>query len=209
MRTKRQQKVPQKLEDYVLNTNNCKNNNKKTVSKKNPDELNQFVNTEMNKGTKQGGSDVVNYDKEVKDEVNSVVNDKVADCSLEDELGSFDDGIGLDKEESFPSLNSSIKKANNECPENNRTDERRHNEELVEEGSKKWKLTLCGYFVGYKMSYMELRYNLFKMWGKYVLKEIISQNGMFLFKFKHEEGMESILETGPLMVNNKPLLIQK
>nr|GFD07743.1 DUF4283 domain-containing protein [Tanacetum cinerariifolium] len=29
-------------------------------------------------------------------------------------------------------------------------------EELVEEGSKKWKLTLCGYFVGYKMTYMEL-----------------------------------------------------
>nr|GEZ11327.1 DUF4283 domain-containing protein [Tanacetum cinerariifolium] len=36
-------------------------------------------------------------------------------------------------------------------------------EELVEEGCKKWKLTLCGYFVGYKMTYMELRYNLFKM----------------------------------------------
>ncbi|GKB75458.1 RNA-directed DNA polymerase, eukaryota, reverse transcriptase zinc-binding domain protein [Tanacetum coccineum] len=47
------------------------------------------------------------------------------------------------------------------------------------------------------------------MWGKFGLKEIISQNGMFLFKFKHEEGMESVLEAGSWMVNNKPLLIQR
>ncbi|GJY64261.1 RNA-directed DNA polymerase, eukaryota, reverse transcriptase zinc-binding domain protein, partial [Tanacetum coccineum] len=60
---------------------------------------------------------------------------KVADGGLEDELGSSDDGIGLDKEESFPSLNSFIKKANNECPENNRTDERRHNGEEVSKSS--------------------------------------------------------------------------
>ncbi|GKA20401.1 hypothetical protein Tco_0700390 [Tanacetum coccineum] len=33
-------------------------------------------------------------------------------------------------------------------------------EELVKEGSRKWSLTLCGHFIGYKMSYYELRYNL-------------------------------------------------
>nr|GEV15129.1 hypothetical protein [Tanacetum cinerariifolium] len=32
-------------------------------------------------------------------------------------------------------------------------------EEIVNEGSKKWKLTVCGYFVGYKMSYQEMRHN--------------------------------------------------
>nr|GEY70215.1 RNA-directed DNA polymerase, eukaryota, reverse transcriptase zinc-binding domain protein [Tanacetum cinerariifolium] len=36
-------------------------------------------------------------------------------------------------------------------------------EEIVNEGSKKWELTVCGYFTGYKMSYQELRYNLFRM----------------------------------------------
>ncbi|GJW07256.1 RNA-directed DNA polymerase, eukaryota, reverse transcriptase zinc-binding domain protein [Tanacetum coccineum] len=33
-------------------------------------------------------------------------------------------------------------------------------EELVKEGSRKWSLTLCGHFAGYKMSYYKLRYNL-------------------------------------------------
>nr|GEV68074.1 DUF4283 domain-containing protein [Tanacetum cinerariifolium] len=46
-------------------------------------------------------------------------------------------------------------------------------EEIVNEGSKKWELIVCGYFVGYKMSYQELSYNLFRMWGKYGLKSII------------------------------------
>ncbi|GKB12374.1 RNA-directed DNA polymerase, eukaryota, reverse transcriptase zinc-binding domain protein [Tanacetum coccineum] len=49
-------------------------------------------------------------------------------------------------------------------------------EEIVEEGSKMSNITLFGYFVGCKMAYMELRYNLFKMWGKFGLKDIIVQN---------------------------------
>ncbi|GJX35106.1 RNA-directed DNA polymerase, eukaryota, reverse transcriptase zinc-binding domain protein, partial [Tanacetum coccineum] len=60
-------------------------------------------------------------------------------------------------------------------------------EEIMEEGSKKWSLTMCGYFVGYKMSYQELAYNLFRMWGKFGLKHIIPNgNDVFLFKFKSE-----------------------
>ncbi|GJX36121.1 RNA-directed DNA polymerase, eukaryota, reverse transcriptase zinc-binding domain protein [Tanacetum coccineum] len=34
-------------------------------------------------------------------------------------------------------------------------------EEIVKEGSKKWELTVCGYFVGYKMSYQESRYTIY------------------------------------------------
>nr|GFA44315.1 DUF4283 domain-containing protein [Tanacetum cinerariifolium] len=36
-------------------------------------------------------------------------------------------------------------------------------EELVIKGSKKWELTLCGCFVGYKMQSAELKYNLSRM----------------------------------------------
>ncbi|GJX58288.1 RNA-directed DNA polymerase, eukaryota, reverse transcriptase zinc-binding domain protein [Tanacetum coccineum] len=50
-------------------------------------------------------------------------------------------------------------------------------EELVVEGSSKWSLTLCGHFVGFKMTYSELRYNLVRMWGKFGLKEIVTENG--------------------------------
>ncbi|GJT75560.1 RNA-directed DNA polymerase, eukaryota, reverse transcriptase zinc-binding domain protein [Tanacetum coccineum] len=55
-------------------------------------------------------------------------------------------------------------------------------DEILQEGIKKWQLTLCGHFVGYRMSYAELR---------------------------DEEGMDHVLESGPWMVNNKPLFIQR
>ncbi|GJZ33626.1 hypothetical protein Tco_0579062, partial [Tanacetum coccineum] len=46
-------------------------------------------------------------------------------------------------------------------------------DEILHEGLKKWQLTLCGHFVGYKMSYVELR---------------------------DEVGMNHVLENGPWMV---------
>ncbi|GJR27109.1 RNA-directed DNA polymerase, eukaryota, reverse transcriptase zinc-binding domain protein [Tanacetum coccineum] len=72
-------------------------------------------------------------------------------------------------------------------------------EDLVMEGSRKWSLTLCGHFVGYKMTYYELRYNLVRMWGKYGLKEIITKNDVFLFKFRESDGMDFVLENRPWM----------
>jgi hypothetical protein len=62
-------------------------------------------------------------------------------------------------------------------------------EDLVIEGSKKWEHTLCGYFVGYKMQYAEIKYNIGRMWGRLGLKDIIMLNGMYLFKFKNEDGI--------------------
>ncbi|GJU24964.1 RNA-directed DNA polymerase, eukaryota, reverse transcriptase zinc-binding domain protein [Tanacetum coccineum] len=79
-------------------------------------------------------------------------------------------------------------------------------EDLVMKGSRKWSLTLCGQFVGLKMTYSELRYNLVRMWGNFGLKEIVTQNGVFLFKFRENEGMDFVLENRPWMVNNKPLM---
>nr|GEU33226.1 hypothetical protein [Tanacetum cinerariifolium] len=79
-------------------------------------------------------------------------------------------------------------------------------EETAEEGSKKWALTVCVYFVGYKMSYQELTYNLYRTWGKFGLRSIIPNgNGVFLFKFKNEDGIKSVVENGPWMFRNLPL----
>ncbi|GKB87701.1 RNA-directed DNA polymerase, eukaryota, reverse transcriptase zinc-binding domain protein [Tanacetum coccineum] len=59
------------------------------------------------------------------------------------------------------------------------------------------------------MSYVELMYNLVKMWGRFGLKDIVSQNGVFLFKFRESEGLNYVLENGPWMVNNKPFMVQR
>ncbi|GKA43910.1 zinc knuckle CX2CX4HX4C containing protein [Tanacetum coccineum] len=57
-------------------------------------------------------------------------------------------------------------------------------DELINEGSSKWNLTLCGYFVGHKMHINVLRYNIRRMWSRYGLKEVIENDcGMFSSSF--------------------------
>ncbi|GJX28603.1 RNA-directed DNA polymerase, eukaryota, reverse transcriptase zinc-binding domain protein [Tanacetum coccineum] len=48
------------------------------------------------------------------------------------------------------------------------------------------------------------------MWGKLGIKDIVSDdNNMFFFKFKHEDGMNIVLEWSPWLVNGKHLVVQK
>nr|GEV95405.1 reverse transcriptase domain, reverse transcriptase zinc-binding domain protein [Tanacetum cinerariifolium] len=83
-------------------------------------------------------------------------------------------------------------------------------EELVKEGSEKWQLIVCGYFVGCRMSVKELKYNTRRMWERYGLREIVVDvDDMRFFKFKDEEGMKYIIEQSPWIVNGKPLVVQK
>ncbi|GKA26653.1 zinc knuckle CX2CX4HX4C containing protein [Tanacetum coccineum] len=49
-------------------------------------------------------------------------------------------------------------------------------DELVSEGSSKWNLTLCGYFVGHRMHINVLRYNIRRMWSRYGFKEDINMS---------------------------------
>ncbi|GJS09807.1 RNA-directed DNA polymerase, eukaryota, reverse transcriptase zinc-binding domain protein [Tanacetum coccineum] len=82
-------------------------------------------------------------------------------------------------------------------------------EELVKEGSEKWKFTICGYFVGCKMGVNELRYNIRRMWGRFGLKDIVVDEGICYFKFRHEDGINSVIDQSPWLVNGKPLIVQK
>ncbi|GJX99348.1 RNA-directed DNA polymerase, eukaryota, reverse transcriptase zinc-binding domain protein [Tanacetum coccineum] len=83
-------------------------------------------------------------------------------------------------------------------------------EELVNHGSLKWKFTISGHFVGMKMSYNELKYNLVRMWSKFGLTEMfINDSEVYYFKFKNKEGMNSALENSPWMVSGRPLIMQK
>lgn len=81
-------------------------------------------------------------------------------------------------------------------------------DEMVNEGSAKWNLNLCGQFVGTKMTYSELKYNLSRMWGRFGLKDIVAHNGLYFFKFRNIEGVNQVLENGIWLVNNRPLVVQ-
>lgn len=81
---------------------------------------------------------------------------------------------------------------------------------IIEEGSKKWNLTVVGYFVGFKMSYREIVGHLKRMWGEYQLEEIIvNESGLYFFKFKSDNGLQGVIENGPWLVDQKPLFVQK
>ncbi|GJQ95661.1 replication protein A 70 kDa DNA-binding subunit B-like protein [Tanacetum coccineum] len=49
-----------------------------------------------------------------------------------------------------------------------------------------------------------------RMWGRKDFKDVVAvTNGMFFMKIFSEEGMESVVNSGPWMVNNKPFFVQK
>ncbi|PWA66581.1 hypothetical protein CTI12_AA326130 [Artemisia annua] len=69
-------------------------------------------------------------------------------------------------------------------------------------------LQLYGYFVGTSMDYRVVNANLSKMWRVHGVSDITKTSSeLFYFKFKSEEGMKAVLESGPWMVNNIPLVL--
>ncbi|GKE41243.1 RNA-directed DNA polymerase, eukaryota, reverse transcriptase zinc-binding domain protein [Tanacetum coccineum] len=83
-------------------------------------------------------------------------------------------------------------------------------EDLVNEGSEKWKFTVCGYFVGSSLPVYEVKYNIRRMWGKHGLRDIVVDSDETGFaKFKDDEGMNLVIEQSPCMVNERPFIVQK
>ncbi|GKA19272.1 zinc knuckle CX2CX4HX4C containing protein [Tanacetum coccineum] len=81
---------------------------------------------------------------------------------------------------------------------------------LVKNGSERWSLTVYAYFVGAYMHINELRYNIRRIWSKYGVTEINArENGHYMFKFRNEEGMQSVIDKRPWMVKNKPLIVNE
>ncbi|GKC57481.1 zinc knuckle CX2CX4HX4C containing protein [Tanacetum coccineum] len=81
---------------------------------------------------------------------------------------------------------------------------------VIEEGSKRWDITLVGYFVGLKLSYYEISGHLRRMWRSYHLTEIITNDSVLYFlKFRLEEELNFVLENGPWLVDGKPLFVQE
>ncbi|GJY49024.1 zinc knuckle CX2CX4HX4C containing protein, partial [Tanacetum coccineum] len=80
---------------------------------------------------------------------------------------------------------------------------------VLEEGIQKWSMTVVGHFVGFQMGYREILGHLKRMWRLFQLEEVIVNQGLYYFNFKSQEGMNSVIENGPWMVENKPLFVRK
>lgn len=55
-----------------------------------------------------------------------------------------------------------------------------------------------GHFIGQRLNFLSVNATARRMLGSRGLKDVLSMdNGFFLFKFRNEEAIESILEEGP------------
>ncbi|GJY27863.1 hypothetical protein Tco_0403630 [Tanacetum coccineum] len=90
----------------------------------------------------------------------------VDDCKAMGNSGLEEEQCKVQSDTQMPPLSVNSKKMEGGC----------FYDVMVAEGSKKWELTLCGYFVGYKIIVNELRYNLRRMWGRYGFKDIMDYN---------------------------------
>nr|GEX24828.1 reverse transcriptase domain, reverse transcriptase zinc-binding domain protein [Tanacetum cinerariifolium] len=243
MRTKRDQKVPQNLKDYVHGINTVKNKSKKNVTKKN-ENINEKLSVNNQNTKNNGESDFVGkgieinsekgmgndgkkgFDGDLNDEgCNSENNSiKSVDCSEkvnneEEEVvkqsgngkivwGSGSGGISLADMIKGSKLDNKLMHVPAVVSDNGENI-MIFDDEIIELGSQKWSLTVCGQFIRCTVGFNEARYHIKRMWHKFGLKDVIAENGVFYFKFQDEEGINEVINNGPWMVNNKPLVVQK
>lgn len=84
-------------------------------------------------------------------------------------------------------------------------------EDVVKRGSSAYALHLYRFFVGINLPFREVTFNLRRMWRKFDVGDMSldSETGIWLFKFKSEEGMKKELENGTWLVNGVPLFIRE
>ncbi|GJR14695.1 zinc knuckle CX2CX4HX4C containing protein [Tanacetum coccineum] len=81
---------------------------------------------------------------------------------------------------------------------------------VVENVSTRFEHTLYGYFIGKRMAFSVVEYFARNNWAKHGLKRIRMNNkGFFFFKFDSRAGLEAVLEGGPWMICNSPIILKK
>ncbi|GJS80586.1 zinc knuckle CX2CX4HX4C containing protein [Tanacetum coccineum] len=81
---------------------------------------------------------------------------------------------------------------------------------VVETVSTRFVNTLYGYFIGKRIAFPVVEYYVRNNWGKYGLARIMmNSKGFFFFQFKTSKGLEDVLENGPWMICNSPIILKK
>ncbi|KAI3712402.1 hypothetical protein L1987_70958 [Smallanthus sonchifolius] len=70
--------------------------------------------------------------------------------------------------------------------------------------------TLFGYFLGKRLAFLVVDYFVKNNWVKYCLSRLMmNAKGFFFFKFKTKKGMDQLLEDGPWMIRNVPIILNE
>nr|GEY96776.1 hypothetical protein [Tanacetum cinerariifolium]GEY99442.1 hypothetical protein [Tanacetum cinerariifolium] len=74
----------------------------------------------------------------------------------------------------------------------------------------KYDTTLVGYFLGKNIAFPLVKNYVNNTWGKFGLQNLTkNDDGVFLFKFASKEVLDQVLQRGPWMIRNSPILLSK
>ncbi|GKD72610.1 retrovirus-related pol polyprotein from transposon TNT 1-94 [Tanacetum coccineum] len=73
----------------------------------------------------------------------------------------------------------------------------------------KFENSLVGYFVGKSVAFPLVKSYVMNTWGKFSFQKIMMDEDGFFFKFASISGVEQVLEQGPWLIRNTPLILQK
>lgn len=82
--------------------------------------------------------------------------------------------------------------------------------EVVQESFKRYAQTVFGYFLGNRLPFPIVERYVNNVWKKFgPVKSMMTASGFFYFKFGSDEGVKRVLEEGPWMIRNVPIILKK
>ncbi|KAL0291206.1 UNVERIFIED_CONTAM: hypothetical protein Sradi_7031500 [Sesamum radiatum] len=83
----------------------------------------------------------------------------------------------------------------------------RPTQEVVDNGSKKWRSTAVGYFLGKRPYFPQVEAFVRSNW-KGLQHVSVSSSGFFFFRFISRQAMEDVIEGGPWLFQGQPIVLQ-
>ncbi|GJY93720.1 retrovirus-related pol polyprotein from transposon TNT 1-94 [Tanacetum coccineum] len=82
--------------------------------------------------------------------------------------------------------------------------------EAILSAQSKFANSLVGYFVGKTIAFQLVKNYVTNTWAKFGFQKVIKDDdGFFFFKFTSTTGLEQVLEQGPWMIRNTPIILTK
>lgn len=80
---------------------------------------------------------------------------------------------------------------------------------VVEEVNIRLENTLYGYFLGNHIAFPVVDYYVRNIWAKYGLQKVMmNAKGFFFFRFSSKKGVDDVLENGPWLIRNAPIILK-
>lgn len=79
----------------------------------------------------------------------------------------------------------------------------------MHDAMKRYSYTIFGYFLGNRILFPKVDHYVGNVWKKYGLeKAMMTATGFYYFKYASEDGMIRVLEEGPWLIRNIPIILK-